>query len=74
MKTEMTLAERIEFLRNIIGKSETGHLNLKYRYDLFRYINNNDVVMKLFCECCKKVYPKWLENVALSPELTIYLL
>ena len=36
-----------------------GHLPLPYRVDLMKQIGSTQVVQKILCECCKRVYPLW---------------
>lgn len=57
------IQEQVAKLKAIVNQNEMGHLSLPYRVDLMKRIGNTQVVQKILCECCKKVYPLW-ENMS----------
>ena len=53
-KTETSMIQQIEKLKEIINQNSMGHLPLSYRVDLMKQIGNPQTVQKVLCECCKK--------------------
>lgn len=53
-KTETSMIQQIEKLKEIINQNSMGHLPLPYRVDLMKQIGDTRTVQKVLCECCKK--------------------
>ena len=61
-KTETSMIQQIEKLKEIINQNSMGHLPLSYRVDLMKQIGNSRTVQKVLCECCKKACSSFPEE------------
>ena len=61
-KTETSMIQQIEKLKEIINQNSMGHLPLPYRVDLMKQIGNSRTVQKVLCECCKKACSSFPEE------------
>ena len=61
-KTETSMIQQIEKLKEIINQNSMGHLPLPYRVYLMKQIGNSRTVQKVLCECCKKACSSFPEE------------
>lgn len=56
------MIQQVVKLKEIVNQNNMGHLPLPYRVDLMKQIGNTQIVQKVLCECCKKVYSCFLKE------------
>lgn len=58
----MNLEVRISKMKEVVLKSQNGHLPLFCRVELLQVIENPKIVNKIFFECVKLVYNFWIQE------------